>query len=66
VVGTAAYSSIAPARWCMSEMVNLLNGATIPGIVFYANMKVIKDNVEAAFEHYYPGQTLKDYMAGKI
>jgi ribose transport system substrate-binding protein len=64
VVGTAAYSSIAPARWCMSEMVNLLNGAPIPGIVFYANMKVTKDNVEAAFEHYYPGQTLKDYMAG--
>jgi ribose transport system substrate-binding protein len=64
VVGTAAYSSIAPARWCMSEMVNLLNGNPIPGIVFYANMKVTKDNVEAAFEHYYPGQNLKDYMAG--
>jgi ribose transport system substrate-binding protein len=64
VVGTAAYSSIAPARWCMSEMVNLLNGAPIPGIVFYENMKVTKDNVEDAFAHYYPGQTLKDYMAG--
>jgi ribose transport system substrate-binding protein len=64
VVGTAAYSSIAPARWCMSEIVNLLNGAPIPGIVFYENMKVTKDNVEDAFAHYYPGQTLKDYMAG--
>ena len=60
VVGTAAYSAAAPARWCMSEMVNLLNGAPIPGIVFYENMKVTKENVAEAFEHYYPGKTLKE------
>jgi hypothetical protein len=66
IVGTAAYSSIAPARWCMSEMVNLLNGAEIPGIVFYANMEITPDNVEAAFEHYYPGKTLKEYMEGTV
>jgi ribose transport system substrate-binding protein len=65
VVGTATYSSIAPARWCMSEMVNLLNGAPIPGIVFIQNMSVTKDNVEAAYAHYYPGKTLADYLAGK-
>jgi len=65
IVGTAAYSSIAPARWCMSEMVNLLNGAPIPGIVFYANMEVTPDNVESAFEHYYPGKTLQEYIAGE-
>jgi ribose transport system substrate-binding protein len=64
IVGTAAYSSIAPARWSMSEMVNLLNGAPIPGIVFYENMQVTKDNVEQAFEHYYSGKTLQDYMSG--
>jgi ribose transport system substrate-binding protein len=66
VVGTAAYSSIAPAKWCMSEMVNLLNGAPIPGVIFYANMAITKDNVEKAFEHYYPGKTLADYLAGKV
>lgn len=66
IVGTAAYSSIAPARWSMSEIVNLLNGADIPGIVFYANMSVTKDNVASAFEHYYPGKTLKDYIEGKV
>ena len=66
IVGTAAYSSIAPARWCMSEIVNLLNGAPIPGIVFYANMTVTKDNVDAAFAHYYPGKTLQDYISGKV
>jgi ribose transport system substrate-binding protein len=66
IIGTAAYSSIAPAKWAMSEIVNLLNGADIPGIVFYANMAITKENVEAAFEHYYPGKTLKDYMDGKV
>ena len=66
VVGTAAYSSIAPAWYCMSQMVNLLNGAPIPGIVFYANMAITPDNVESAFEHYYPGKTLQDYMEGKV
>jgi len=65
IVGTAAYSSIAPAWYCMSQMVNLLNGADIPGVVFYANMAITLDNVESAFEHYYPGKTLQDYMEGK-
>ena len=65
IVGTAAYSSIAPSRWSMSQIVNLLNGAPIPGIVFYANMEVTSDNVEEAFEHYYPGKTLEEYMAGE-
>ena len=65
IVGTAAYSSIAPSRWSMSQIINLLNGAPIPGIVFYANMEVTPDNVEEAFEHYYPGKTLAEYMAGE-
>jgi ABC-type sugar transport system substrate-binding protein len=64
VVGTVAYSAAAPARWCMSEMVNLLNGAPIPGIVFYENIKVTKKNVAEAFAHYYPGLTLKNYESG--
>lgn len=65
LVGTATYSSIAPARWAMSMMVNLLNGVPIPGVIFYENMRVTKDNVEEAFEHYYPGKTLQEYMAGQ-
>jgi ribose transport system substrate-binding protein len=65
VLGTAAYSSIAPAWWSMTQMVNLLNGKPIPGVMFYENMKVTKDNVEEAFAHYYPGKTLQDYLAGK-
>jgi hypothetical protein len=50
----------------MSEIVNLLNGADIPGIVFYANMAITKDNAASAFEHYYPGKTLIDYIEGKV
>jgi ribose transport system substrate-binding protein len=61
VLGTAAYSSIAPAWWSMTQIVNLLNGKPIPGVMFYENMKVTKDNVEEAFAHYYPGKTLQDY-----
>jgi ABC-type sugar transport system substrate-binding protein len=66
IVGTAAYSSIAPSRWCMSQMVNLLNGAEIPGIIFYANMEVTQENVAEAFEHYYPGKTLQEYIDGTV
>lgn len=66
IVGTAAYSSIAPSWWAMSQMVNLLNGAPIPGILFYENMTVTRDNVEAAFEHYYPGKTLQQFLDGEI
>jgi hypothetical protein len=29
-------------------------------------MAITKDNVEKAFEHYYPGKTLADYLAGKV
>jgi ribose transport system substrate-binding protein len=65
IVGTAAYSSIAPSRWAMSQIINLLNGAEIPGIIFYANMEITPDNVESVYEHYYPGKTLKDYMEGR-
>jgi len=66
IVGTAAYSSIAPARWCMSQMVNLLNGVPIPGVLFYATKEITPDNVVEMFEYYYPGKTLQDYIEGKV
>ena len=47
----------------MSAMVNLLNGVEVPSIYWYANMKVTKDNVAEAFEHYH-GQTLEAYLTG--
>ena len=65
LVGSACYSSIAPSWWAMTLMVNQLNGVTIPGMIWYENRAVTRDNVEAMFEHYYPGQTLAGFMAGQ-
>ena len=66
IVGSACYSSSSPATWCMSQIVNLLNGVDIPGVVYYPNLAVTKDNVEEAFEFYYPGKTLAQFIAGEV
>jgi len=66
IVGTAAYSAASPSRWCLSQLINLLNGALIPGIVFYPNQEVTPDNAAEAFEHYYPGETLEDYLKDSL
>lgn len=63
-LGSACYSSTAPAYYCMGAIINLLNGEDIPSAFFYQNQAVTKDNVEEMFEHYYAGKTLADYMAG--
>ncbi len=65
-LGSACYSSTSPAIWCMSQMVNLLNGEDIPSAMFYPNTVVTKDNVAEMFEFYYNGKTLADYEAGKV
>jgi ribose transport system substrate-binding protein len=62
VLGSACYSSIAPAWWSMSLMVNKLNGAEIPSVLWYENKTVLPATVDADFAHYYPGQTLSGYM----
>lgn len=66
ILGSCCYSSTSPAIWCMSQMVNLLNGQEIPSIMFYPNTVVTKDNVEEMFEFYYDGKTLEEYMAGEV
>jgi ribose transport system substrate-binding protein len=66
ILGSACYSSMSPAAWCMSQMVNLLNGVEVPSAVHPPNMLVTKDNVEEAFELYYPGKTLQQYIDGEI
>ena len=63
LLGSACYSSTAPAFWCMSAIVNLLNGVDVPCIYWYENLAVTKANVAEAFEHYH-GVTLEDYLAG--
>lgn len=65
IIGTSAYSAIAGSRLGMIQMINMLNGIEIPGIVYQENIKITKDNVAEMFEHYYPGITLQDYLDGK-
>ena len=64
-LGSACYSSMAPSFYCMSAIINILNGVDVPSAYFYENRIVTKDNVEEMFEHYYNGKTLADYMAGE-
>ncbi len=66
VLGSCCYSSTSPAFWCMSQMINLLNGCEIPAAMFYPNTNVTKDNVAEMFEFYYNGKTLADYIAGVV
>ncbi len=66
LLGSCCYSSTSPAIWCMSQMVNLLNGEEIPSAMFYPNTVVTKDNVEEMFSFYYNGKTLSDYIAGIV
>ena len=66
LLGSCCYSSTAPIKWCLSQLVNKLNGVEIPNVMFYANTLVTKENVEEMFEFYYNGKTLADYMAGIV
>ena len=65
-LGSACYSSTAPAYYCMGAIIELINGNDVPSAFFYQNQLVTKDNVEEMFEHYYAGKTLADYMAGEV
>jgi len=65
ILGSACYSSTTPAHWAVSGIVNKLNGVEIPGIYYYPNTMVTKDNVEEMFSFYYGGKTLEDYIAGE-
>ena len=65
-LGSCCYSSTVPAFWCMSQLVNYLNGVEVPAEVFYQNTNVTKDNVAEMFEFYYNGKTLADYEAGIV
>ncbi|MCI8504597.1 MAG: sugar ABC transporter substrate-binding protein [Lachnospiraceae bacterium] len=64
VLGSTGYSAIEGSRLALMQMVNILNGEEVPGIVYQTNTFITKDNVEEMFEEYYAGATLADFMAG--
>jgi len=66
VLGSACYSAIEGSRLGLMQLINLLEGVNIPGILYQENIMVTKDNVEKMFENYYSGKTLQDYMGQNL
>ena len=64
VLGSACYGAIEGSRLGLTQMINLLEGVNVPGIVYQTNTWVTTENVEEMFEIYYNGATLADYIAG--
>ena len=65
VLGSSCYGAIEESGLAMMQMINLLNGEEIPGIIYQTNTMVTKDNVSEMFKEYYNGATLEDFIAGK-
>ena len=63
-IGTVGYSSKTVTFFCMSQLINYLNGYEIPSVIFYENTKITEDNVDEMFPVYYMGDSLEDYMSG--
>jgi ABC-type sugar transport system substrate-binding protein len=59
------YNAYNHAYWTLSNIVNILNGAEVPGQIIGPIEVIEKSNVSDLFEMYYGGRTLADYMAGK-
>ena len=65
ITGSVGYNAYNHAEWTLSNLVNLLNGAEVPGQIIGPIEVIKKDNVSQLFKMYYGGKTLEDYMAGK-
>lgn len=62
IVGTIAYSGFESGSWALIQMVNLLNGVDIPGVLGRPINAVDADNVAEMFAYYYKGETLEEYL----
>ncbi len=65
ITGSVGYNAYNHAEWTLSNLVNMLNGAEVPGQIIGPIEVIDKNNVSALFKMYYGGKTLEDYMAGK-
>ncbi|HEB33066.1 MAG TPA: sugar ABC transporter substrate-binding protein [Spirochaetes bacterium] len=65
ITGSVGYNAYNHAYWTLSNIVNILNGAEVPGQIIGPIEVIEKHNVSDLFEMYYGGRTLADYMAGK-
>lgn len=64
VLGSSCYGSFEGARLALAATIFYLNGEGVPSVIYQGNTYVDKTNVAEAFETYYNGATLADYMAG--
>ena len=64
ILGSDCYGAVEGSRLALAATILLLNGEKVPAIIYQGNTFVDKTNVEEAFEEYYNGATLADYMAG--
>ena len=58
VLGSTGYSAIEGSRLALMQMVNILNGEEVPGIIYQTNTFITKDNVEEMFEESCAGDLL--------
>ena len=65
ITGSVGYNAYNHAEWTLSNLVNMLNGAEVPGQIIGPIEVIQKSNVSQLFKMYYGGKTLEDYMAGK-
>jgi ABC-type sugar transport system substrate-binding protein len=65
ITGSVGYNAYNHAYWTSTNLVNLLNGAEVPGQIIGPIEVISKKNVSDLFKMYYGGRTLQDYMAGK-
>jgi ABC-type sugar transport system substrate-binding protein len=65
ITGSVGYNAYNHAEWTLSNLVNMLNGAQVPGQIIGPIEVIDKSNVSALFKMYYGGKTLEDYMKGK-
>ena len=63
VLGSSCYGAVEGSRLALAATILKLNGENIPSVIFQGNTFVDKSNVAEAFETYYNGATLADYIA---
>lgn len=64
VLGSSCYGAVEGSRLALAATILMLNGETVPSIIYQGNTYVDTTNVAEAFETYYNGKTLADYIAG--
>ncbi|MBN1299119.1 MAG: sugar ABC transporter substrate-binding protein [Actinobacteria bacterium] len=68
LVASPAYSMRQSSSYMVAHMVNILNGNAdiVPAITWMATEPILPENADEMYEIFFEGETLKDYMEGKL